>query len=172
MLRPPPTPVTTVDRCRCSHPLPLTTVTIIAARRRQPPSAVAVNCRRRQPQPSTVAAVDRPRCCRLPSSTAAAFTNLPCLPLGEQILLTWLQEPVRSWDFCGSLSSPGASHLPPILAAAVDVLCGTVRFNWRNFMRERQYRSPYCPFIDGMCAPSHTVRPAIGLGRRLLVSIY
>ena len=138
MLRPPPTPIATIDRSRRSCPLPLTAVPIIAARHRQLSSAVAVDCRHRRPQPSTVAAVDRPRRCRLPSLTAAAFTNLPCLPLGEQILLTWLQEPVRSWDFRGS---------------------------------ERQYRSPYDPFINGMCAPSHTVRPAIGHGQWLLVSI-
>ena len=165
-------PVTTVNCSRHSCPLLLTAVTILAARRRQPLSAVAVDCRRRRPQPWTVATVDRPQRCRLPPSTAAAFTNLPCLPLGEQILLTWLQEPVRSWDFRGSLSSPGASRLPPISAAAADILCGTVQFNWRNFTRERQYRSPYRPFINGMCALSHTVRPAIGRGRQLLVLIY
>ncbi len=47
MLRPPLTPVTTVDRSRRSRPLPSTAVTIVAAHRRQPPSAIAVDCRHR-----------------------------------------------------------------------------------------------------------------------------
>ncbi len=47
LLRPPLTPVTTVDRTLRSRPLPSTAVTIVAARRRQPPSAVAVDCRHR-----------------------------------------------------------------------------------------------------------------------------
>ncbi len=29
---------------------------------------------------------------------------------------------------------------PPVSAAAADILCGTVWFNWRNFTRERRYK--------------------------------
>jgi hypothetical protein len=47
LLRPPPTPVTTVNRSRRSRPLPSTAVTIIAARRHQLLSTIAVDCRHR-----------------------------------------------------------------------------------------------------------------------------
>jgi hypothetical protein len=43
LLRPPLTPVTTVDRSRRSPLLPSTAVTIVVTRRRQPPSAGALS---------------------------------------------------------------------------------------------------------------------------------
>ena len=94
-------------------------------------------------------------------------TTIPAI--GQQTPPIWRQKLGWSWAFRGSLSrlslsSPGASHRPPVSVAAVAILCGIGSRSLRGFRQGNQQTSLLHPSNDGICVQSCSARLAAGLG--------